>query len=104
MLLRDLKRVASDCCFNPKKPDKGQRIILDVGNPTYWTVKAMENIRKLQDLAEGSTAYKACLQEATSLLLLTRAFIDEQAEKTKKPKQKTRNNLAGKDNGPTKTP
>lgn len=100
MLLRDLKKVASDCCFNPRKPTKSERIVLDVGNPTYWTVKAIELLRQMQELAEGSAAYKNCLREATSLLILTRAYVNEQTE-TKKPK-KTRNNPSGKDSESSK--
>ena len=101
MLSRDLKRVANECLFNPNKPTKGQRILLDVGNPAYWTVKAMENLRKLQELAEGSTAYNACLQEATTLLILTRACIDD-AKKTPKP-AKTRKRPSGSDSKTTET-
>jgi hypothetical protein len=100
MLLRNLKKVANDCCFNPNKPTKDERILLDVGNPVYWTVKAMENIRKLQELSEGSVAYNACIQEATKLLILTRAFIDDKANK--KP-TKTRKRTAGPDNKTAET-
>ena len=102
MLLRDLKRVANDCCFNPKKPNKSQKITLDVGNPAYWTIKAQELIRQAQELAERSTAYNKCLEEATSLLILTRAYLDEQAANTKS--KKTRKPAAGQDSSSTKTP
>ena len=98
MLLRDLKRIASECCFNPKHPNKEQQITLDVGNPAYWTVKAVENLRKLQDFSEGSTAYNACLQQATTLLILTRGYLDAKAAKPKE----TRKHLAGKDKKPVK--
>ena len=98
MLFRDLKRIASECCFNPKQPNKEQQILLDVGNPAYWTVKAMENLRKLQDLAEGSVAYNACLQQATTLLILTKGYLDV---KTAKPKE-TRKRVTGKDTKPVK--
>lgn len=98
MLFRNLKRIASDCCFNPNHPTKEQRIILDVGNPAYWTVKAMESLRKLQDLSEGSTAYNTCLQQATTLLILTRAYIDDKVQKPKK----TRKCVARENTGLTK--
>lgn len=84
MLLRELKKVASDCCFNPKKPSKMEKVVLDVGNPAYWSIKAMENIRHLQDLSEGSVAYNFCLREATTLLILTRAYLDEKSKETGK--------------------
>ncbi len=84
MLLRNLKKIASECCFNPKKPSKSEKITLDVGNPTYWTVRAMEHIQMAQSLSEGSEFYNKCIQEATSLLILTRAYIDDRVKESKK--------------------
>lgn len=102
MLFRDLKRVANECCFNPNKPTKDQRILLDVGNPAYWTVKAMELIKQAHNLVEGSVAYKACLKEATTLLILSRAFLDDKTEKTKKSK-KTGKHTSGQDSSVSET-
>lgn len=100
MLFRVLKKIASECCFDPRHPNKEQQILLDVGNPAYWTVKAAESLRKLQDLAEGSTAYNACLQQATTLLILTRAHLDD---KVAKPKE-TRKHSTRKDSAVAKNP
>lgn len=100
MLLRDLKQVANDCIFNPRKPSKDERILMDVGNPTYWTVKVMELIRRAQELAEGSTAYNRCIREATTLLILTRAHINE----TTKKDTKTRKRTSGSDSKTPETP
>ena len=97
MLSRDLKKVASDCCFNPKNPTKGQDILMDVGNPLYWVTRAMEYLRNAQNLAEGSNAFNSCVQQATTLLIVTRAHID--AKKNDKS-AKTRKRAAGKDNSP----
>lgn len=99
MLFRDLKRIASECCFNPKRPNKEQQILLDVGNPSYWTVKAMENLRKLQEFSEGSVAYNACLQQATMLLVLTRGYLDDKIKESKE----TRKRPTRKNKGPLKT-
>jgi hypothetical protein len=70
---------------------------MDVGNPQYWTTRVLELIKKAHGLNEGSTAYNLLIKQATSLLILTRACIDE---KNKKPK-KTRNNTTGQDKKPT---
>lgn len=103
MLLRDLKKVANDCCFNPNKPSKEDKIILDIGNPTYWTIKSIECIQQANNMSEGSDAYNRYLKQAIRLLILTEAFIDDKAKKTNKPK-KTRKRTTGSDSTTTQTP
>lgn len=99
MLLRDLKRVSNECVFNPNNPTKAEKILLDVGNPAYWTIKAIENLRQLEGLVENSTTYKATINDAIKLLLLTRAYLDEKDKK----QSKTRKPVTKKDNKSTKT-
>jgi len=99
MLLRDLKKVASESVFNPNKPDKGERILLDVGNPSYWITKATEKIMEAKTYAEGSAAYHVALTEATKLLILARAYMNDKA---KKPKE-TRNRSTRKNHAVPKT-
>jgi len=86
--------VANEVLFNPNKPTPTQKVLLDVGNPAYWTTKAMENIMSSRNLTEGSVAYNNCINEAIQLLILTKAFLNEKAQKPKK----TRKHIARADN------
>ena len=81
MLQRDLKRLANESVFNPNKPEKHIKILMDVGNPNYWVTKAIEELMRSRQLVESSTAYHECLKDAISLLLLTRTFLDEKVKK-----------------------
>ena len=94
MLLRDLRKVASECCFDPKKATRSQKIMVEVGNPTYWTTKAAESIFTAQGLALGSDAYSKCVRDAITLLILSEAHIQD--AKDKKPK-KTRKHTPRQD-------
>ena len=90
MLLRDLKRVANKCCFNPNKCSTNQRVTLDVGNPQYWATKAMECIVLAKDCSLRSVKGRDYLQQATELLILAQAYdADEKAKKTKKARDNT---------------
>lgn len=86
MLLKDLKKVAYDCCFNPNKPTKEEKIVMEVGNPRYWITKVIETLKKIEGISEDSSAFNISVNESIKLLILTRAYCNE---KNKKP-EKTR--------------
>lgn len=89
MLLRDLKKIANKCCINPRKPTSTQRVVMGVGNPQYWTVKAVELLTEAQFYTLTSKKYIELLEEATELLILTQAHIDEKAQIAKKARDDT---------------
>lgn len=93
MLQRDLKKMAAESLFNPNKPQLTDKVLLQVGNPGYWTTKAVELIMATNSLSAGSTAYHNNLREAIKLLLITRVETDGT--------KKTRNTSSKRDN---KTP
>lgn len=99
MLLRDLKKIANESLFNPKKPSPHFKIIIDVGNPHYLATRAIEKIMESEQAVSGSERYHKLLKEAISLLILARATTDEKDTKNKK----ARNNTARKDNKDAKT-
>ena len=88
MLFRDLKATANESLFNPNNPDKTQKILLDVGNPRYWTTRAMERILEAHQATEGSTAYHNALREAVTLLLLARVKVNEKPKKDQKARKR----------------
>jgi hypothetical protein len=67
---------------------------LDVGNPDYWTVRAIELIMETTNLAQGSDAYHHALKDATTLLILARA---KQYDAKNKKQKKTRKHTTRKD-------
>ena len=89
MLLRDLKKLANESVFNPNKPNRSEKILLDVGNPSYWITKAAEKIMEAGHYTDGSTSYHQCLSEAVKLLVLTRAYVDDQAKKPKETRKRS---------------
>lgn len=105
MLLRDLKKAANESLFNPNKPSKDERILMDIGNPAYWTIKAVELIKQSEHVVEGSVAYNTCIKQAIKLLILTRAHIDDQVKRAAVKKQKkTRKPTSGQNSKTVETP
>ena len=92
--------MANESLFNPSKPDQTQKIIMDVGNPKYWVTRAIEKILETNSFTEGSIAYHNSLKEAVTLLILTRAKLNEKAKK--QPKAGKR--VARPDSSDAKTP
>lgn len=62
---------------------------MDVGNPKYWTTKAVEKILESNSLSVGSVAYHNSIKEAITLLILTRAKLNEKVAKPKKTRKRT---------------
>jgi len=93
MLFTNLKRIASESLFNPKKPTQEQKILMDVGNSDYWVTRAMELLMETRKLSAGSTFYHENIKRAISLLILTRASFNEKDKKpTKTRKRSSRSN------------
>lgn len=92
MLQRDLKKIANESVFNPKNTSMSNQVLLQVGNPLYWTTKAVELIMATNALRIGSTAYNNNLKEAIKLLLITRVETNEIKES-----KETRNNTSSQD-------
>jgi len=84
MLLRDLKKVASSCCINPKKPTVSQKIVMGVGNPHYWTTKAVEYVMQAKEHELDSMMFKTNINRAIELLILTQAYNNEEAKVAEK--------------------
>ena len=99
MLQSDLRKMAGESLFNPRNTTLENKILLQVGNPGYWTTKAVELIMATNTLSVGSVAYQNSLKEAIKLLLITR--VETSNGKLTKPK-KTRNTTPKSDNKTSK--
>ena len=73
MLQRDLKRIANESVFNPRKPEVKMKITMDAGNPDYWVTKAIEYLMDSKNTTLGSEQWHTQLRDAITLILLARA-------------------------------
>lgn len=89
MLLRELRKVANNCCFNPKEATVEQRLLLDVGNPDYWITRAKEEILRSEAHNTGTVRHDECLDKAITLLILARTESYAKTEKRRKARIKT---------------
>jgi len=69
MKYNQLKQIANQSVINPNKAEGSEKILLDVGNSTYWEIRAIELIREAQ---EDSEKYHDKIKQAITLLLLAR--------------------------------
>jgi hypothetical protein len=76
---------------------------LEVGNPTYWTTKAVENILEAQARGLNSKVSNVLLDQAITLLLLTRADHATTVQTKGKGKTKARDTTSEEDNSVPKT-
>jgi hypothetical protein len=76
---------------------------LEVGNPTYWTTKAVENILEAQARGLNSKVSNVLLDQAITLLLLTRADHATTVQTKGNGKTKAGVTAAKKDNSVPKT-
>ncbi len=88
MLQNDLRKMAGESLFNPRETTLENKILLQVGNPGYWTTKAVELIMATNNLSVGSVAYHNNLKEAIKLLLITRVSVTTESKVTKKESKK----------------
>jgi hypothetical protein len=89
MLLQNLRRIARKCCVNPRKPSVSEGIFLDVGNPTYWETRAAECMRLASLQKHSSHLHIVKIEQAISLLLLSRAYTDEEVKRRQETRERS---------------
>jgi len=82
MLYRDLKKIANECCINPKKLHATDKITFDVGNTSYWITKAIELLTNTS-IDSFYLFKRSNLIQAIKLLIYTIGVLDEEHKKSK---------------------
>ena len=73
MLQRDLRKIANESIFNPKKPEeKADEILMELGDTNYWVTKAREHLIHASSITTGSKGWHDELKQAIKLLILAR--------------------------------
>ena len=83
----ELRKVLNQSLINPQKPGPF-RVVIDVGNPQYWRTKALELIAEANNAYTSSDEADQYIQEAITLLALSRTFHAETLAKTRKAENK----------------
>jgi hypothetical protein len=76
MKLKELRKIANESLFTPNKADRRMKIIMDVGDQKYWVRKSIEHLMIANDEVVGCDAWHEELRQATTLLILARAWKD----------------------------
>ncbi len=98
-----LKKIAKESIFNPNSKDLtySKKILLDINNPYYWRIKAIECIKECEFNTQAVTDQN--LRDAITLLILARAHYAETCNKKESQKNSQRRESTRKKVNPKTT-